>query len=143
MPGLRVCIVTLFRLYRNRAAWLCLLLFLLATAVTGSGLLQSLAQSPAQLPGSGPAVGQATAPQATVPLAQGTVSAQPVLQPAVNAEPAGPKQQIAQLLQLATDLKSQVDKTNKDELSVSVVRKASTIEQLAHKVRTAWPAKDH
>jgi hypothetical protein len=49
------------------------------------------------------------------------------------------KQQIASeaadLLKMATALKSEVDRTTKDQLSVSVVRKAGAIEQLAHKVR--------
>jgi hypothetical protein len=43
----------------------------------------------------------------------------------------------AALLKLATDLKAEVDKTTKDELSVTVVRKAGEIEQLARKVRDA------
>jgi hypothetical protein len=43
--------------------------------------------------------------------------------------------QCADLLKLATDLKAQVDKARKDELSVSVVRKAAELEQMAHKVR--------
>jgi type VI protein secretion system component VasF len=42
----------------------------------------------------------------------------------------------ADLLKMATDLKSEVDKTTKDTLSIAVVRKAGAIEQLAHKVRT-------
>jgi len=41
----------------------------------------------------------------------------------------------ADLLKLANDLKVAVDKTTKDELSLSVVRKASEIEQMAHKLR--------
>jgi hypothetical protein len=45
-------------------------------------------------------------------------------------------QECADLLKLATDLKAQVDKARKDELSVSVVRKATEIEQMAHKVRS-------
>ena len=53
------------------------------------------------------------------------------------------KQQIASecadLLKMATDLKTEVDKTTKDTLSVTVVRKAGEIEQLAHKVRTGSP----
>jgi hypothetical protein len=50
-----------------------------------------------------------------------------------------PSQQIAEdsarLLKLATDLKAEVDKTNKDTLSLRVVRKADEIERLAHAVR--------
>jgi len=41
----------------------------------------------------------------------------------------------ARLLALATDLKAEVDKTNKDTLSVAVVRKAGEIEKLAHSVK--------
>jgi hypothetical protein len=40
-----------------------------------------------------------------------------------------------QLLKLATDLKSEVDKTDKDTLSISVIRKAGAIEKLAHDVK--------
>lgn len=45
-------------------------------------------------------------------------------------------QECADLLKLATDLKAQVDKARKDELSVTVVRKAYELEQMAHKVRS-------
>jgi len=41
----------------------------------------------------------------------------------------------ALLLKLATDLKIEVDKTNKDELSLAVIRKADVIEKLAHDVK--------
>jgi len=37
---------------------------------------------------------------------------------------------------MANDLKTEVDKSTKDMLSVTVVRKADEIEKLAHKVRT-------
>ena len=54
---------------------------------------------------------------------------------AANAER---KKQIAddseKLLKLATDLKTEVDKTNKDTLSIGVIRKADAIEKLAHDV---------
>src|SRR5665213_3298241 len=39
------------------------------------------------------------------------------------------------LLALATELKQEVDKTNKDVLSVDVVKKADEIEKLAHNVK--------
>ena len=55
---------------------------------------------------------------------------------AANAER---KKQIAddsaKLLKLATDLKTEVDKTNKDTLSLNVIRKADAIEKLAHDVK--------
>jgi hypothetical protein len=41
----------------------------------------------------------------------------------------------AKLLKLATDLKSEVDKTDKDTLSLNVIRKADEIERLAHNVK--------
>ncbi len=39
------------------------------------------------------------------------------------------------LLALATELKAQVGKTNKDVLSVDVIKKADEIEKLAHSVK--------
>ncbi len=39
------------------------------------------------------------------------------------------------LLQLATELKQYVDKTNEQTLSVSVIKKAEEIEKLAHTVK--------
>jgi len=49
------------------------------------------------------------------------------------------KKQIADdsalLLKLATDLKTEVDKTDKDTLSLTVIRKADEIEKLAHIVK--------
>jgi hypothetical protein len=44
------------------------------------------------------------------------------------------------LLELATDLKAQVDKTNKDVLSVDVIKKADEIEKLAHSVKERMKA---
>jgi hypothetical protein len=41
----------------------------------------------------------------------------------------------ARLLKLAADLKSEVDKTTKDTLSLGVIRKADEIEKLAHNVK--------
>jgi cytochrome c biogenesis protein ResB len=55
---------------------------------------------------------------------------------AANAER---KKQIAddsaKLLKLATELKTEVDKTTKDTLSLGVIRKADEIEKLAHGVK--------
>jgi hypothetical protein len=41
----------------------------------------------------------------------------------------------AKLLELANELKAAVDKSNKDTLSLDVVRKADAIEKLAHSVK--------
>ena len=55
---------------------------------------------------------------------------------AANAER---KRQIAEdganLLKLAVELKAEVDKTNKDVLSITVIRKADVIEKLARQVK--------
>jgi hypothetical protein len=42
----------------------------------------------------------------------------------------------AKLLQLATELKQDVDKSNKNQMSLEVIRKADDIERLAHDVKT-------
>lgn len=85
-------------------------------------------------PTAAPAVQPGTAPQA-----QATSSA--------NAKPQDPqspadKQQrnqisvdSTQLLAMAVDLKAEVDKTNKDTLSINVIRKADAIEKLAKTVK--------
>jgi hypothetical protein len=41
----------------------------------------------------------------------------------------------ARLLKLANELKAEVDKTDKDTLSIAVIRKADEIERLAHMVK--------
>ena len=43
---------------------------------------------------------------------------------------------VDRLLALTTELKSDVEKANKDELSVEVIRKAAEIEKLAHDVQS-------
>ena len=43
---------------------------------------------------------------------------------------------VDRLVALTNELKSSLDKTNKDELSVEVIRKASEIEKLAHDVQS-------
>ena len=44
-------------------------------------------------------------------------------------------EQTDRLVQLATDLKAQVDKSNKDTLSIQVIKKADEIEKLAHSMK--------
>ena len=41
----------------------------------------------------------------------------------------------AKLLRLATELKADVDKSNKDQMSLEVIRKADEVERLAHDVK--------
>ena len=87
-------------------------------------------------------------PANPVPVGNGDRSPDSKSPPAVEQQPMKPplegaaaerKREInddsAKLLQLASDLKAEVDKTTKDTLSVSVVRKADEIERLAHNVR--------
>jgi hypothetical protein len=45
------------------------------------------------------------------------------------------KHDTEKLLKLATELKSEVDKSNADILSVDVIKKADEIEKLAHSVK--------
>lgn len=144
MRVMRVCTAISSRPSGAGASGYFLALFLLAAALTGAGVFRGHAQSPAQLSGSDGVAAQAkVAASAQAPVsAPVAVAARPAPQAVVNGAPADAKEQIAQLMQMATDLKAEVDKTNKDELSVTVVRKASAIEQLARKVKNAWPAKD-
>jgi hypothetical protein len=46
------------------------------------------------------------------------------------------KRDTDKLVQLSTELKEYVDKSNENILSVDVVRKAEEIEKLAHSVKT-------
>jgi hypothetical protein len=46
------------------------------------------------------------------------------------------EQDVDKLLALTNELKTDVDKSNKDELSLDVVRKAGEIEKLAHDVQS-------
>jgi len=41
----------------------------------------------------------------------------------------------AKLLQMANDLKAEVDKTTKDQMSLEVIRKADEIEKFAHDLK--------
>jgi hypothetical protein len=66
----------------------------------------------------------------------GAVSAAGPGSPAVAGPPlTGVAAQCANLLKMATDLKLAVDETNQDVLSVSVVRDAGQIEDMAKKMR--------
>jgi len=63
--------------------------------------------------------------------------------PANNQSPTIPKtpkqkqlaDDTAKLLQLANELKAELDKSTKDTLSLGVMKKAEQVEKLAHKVR--------
>ena len=49
----------------------------------------------------------------------------------------------AKLLALANDLKTELDKSNKDTLSLSVIKKAQQVEKLARRVRDEMKASMH
>jgi len=131
---------------RRRAACLCALVGCAAIAIAFSaGLLRVLAQSPAQSASLPPQA--AIAPpnakqqvtQTSLPAAQGEALGKNGAQAkrtAIDSEKQELASQCAQLLQMAAALKTEVDKTNKDTLSITVVRKAGEIEQLAHKARS-------
>jgi len=121
--------------FRRRGVQLCLLACCAALGLAaGAGLLRGHAQS---------APTPATAAPGKVVSAPAPATGQQEKPPTGNTAGETQKQQIASecadLLKMATDLKSEVDKTTRDTLSVTVVRKASAIEQLAHKVRTGSP----
>ena len=69
----------------------------------------------------------------------GAQSPTPGHQQLANNADATQKQEIAkqsaELLKMATALKIEVDKTNQDTLSISVIRKANELEQVARKDR--------
>lgn len=79
-----------------------------------------------------------SSPQATEVAADGAALAgnPGTSEPAAPAAPlTGVAAQCANLLKMATSLKAEVDKTNKDVLSVAVVRDADQIERMAKKIR--------
>ena len=115
------------------AKWLCSIgCFAGLVIVAGAGLIRTQAQDSFPLPAINP-------PGAKTPAAPASPAAQaPKQQPATkeaNPNETEIAKQCADLLKMATELKTEVDKTNMDTLSVPVVRKAGEIEQLAHKVR--------
>jgi hypothetical protein len=120
---------------RRRGVELCLLACCVALGLAASaGLLRGHAQS---------APAPTTAAPEKVASAPTPAAGQQEKPPTGNTADEAQKQEIASecadLLKMATDLKSAVDKTTRDTLSVTVVRKAGEIEQLAHKVRTGSP----
>ncbi|MGA2571806.1 MAG: hypothetical protein ABSF23_14925 [Terracidiphilus sp.] len=117
---------------RRRAGWVCLAACIAAAVLAGvPGLNRGHAQS------SPPPAAESAAPKPVQPVAV-TPPVQPQTETtAGDASRLQLANECAGLLKLATELKTEVDKSNADELSVTVVRRASEIEQLAHKVRSA------
>jgi hypothetical protein len=121
--------------YRGGAEWgrnlLCLAVLLVALATAG------VAQQPAQ-----------TAAAQPVAAAQPAAAAPGNTAPAADSQTAAPQtdkqkqlaDDTAKLLQLANELKAELDKSSKDTLSLSVMKKAEQVEKLAHKVRDEMKA---
>jgi len=83
-----------------------------------------------------------TAPNAGSPPAASAAAATAAEKPAPSTADAGnrnPNRQIAEesarLLKMANDLMADIEKSNKDTLSIGVIRKADEIERFAHDVR--------
>lgn len=142
----------LARRFRPGAAWLGILAVLVLLAATGVGLHHVHAQSTPQAadpqPGAAAADTQPDAAAAadkldTSPKNPASDAAAPLAAEQPKPVDKSPGQQrklevaneCANLLKMATDLKAEVNKTTKDELSLAVVRKAGELEQFARKVR--------
>jgi hypothetical protein len=124
---------------RPGGRWAMVCVCILAMGAALAGAPQQVQPGSAQT-GTGPA--HTTDPGANHP-ASGGASLTPSSPPNGGLNPdapnAGRREQIAagsaRLLKLATELKAEVDKSSKDTLSVSVIRKADEIEKLAHSVK--------
>jgi hypothetical protein len=124
---------------RPSGRWAVVCVCILAMGAALAGTPQQVQPSSAQT-GSGPA--PATEPGANHP-ATGAASTATPSPPTGELNPGalntGRREQIAagsaRLLKLATELKAEVDKSSKDTLSVSVIRKAEEIEKLARSVK--------
>jgi len=103
-----------------------------------SAISAALAQQPAQTPSQPTATESAKVQPAAAAPAPTTTPASPE-----NVKPTTPQtpqekqlaDDTAKLLTLANELKKEMDKSSKDTLSLSVVKKAEQVEKLAHKVR--------
>ena len=109
-------------------------LAVLASIVLAPPIVQALMQSRSQYPQLPPIANPM--PDAN---AQAKMQEKQNDQQNIKAANAERKKQInadsAKLLKLATELKAEVDKTDKDTLSIGVIRKADEIEKLAHSVK--------
>jgi hypothetical protein len=119
---------------QSQARWLCFLGCIAGLVVaSGVGLIGTQAQESFPLPAINPP-GAKTSPPPVQPTQAAGQPAQPQAGTG-NASTPEVAKQCADLLKMATDLKAAVDKSSAGTLSVTVVRKADEIEQLAHKVR--------
>jgi hypothetical protein len=114
-----------------------LVIFVLAGLVVAT-LAAFAGQQPVQSPPPSPSSTDSTATTPGVH-AQGDASERQAGKQNLDAANAARKKQAAadseRLLKLAADLKAEVDKTNQDTLSLTVIRKSSELESLARAVR--------
>ncbi len=125
---------------RSHARWSYALGCIAVLAVAAAaGLVRTDAQQAFPLPAIDPpgAKAGAAGAQAGSPAAVAPAGAQPTGATAENADASDVAKQCADLLKMATELKTAVDRSSSSTLSVTVVRKAGQIEQLAHRVRIA------
>ena len=116
------------------AQWLCFVGCIVGLAMsTGVGLIRTHAQESFPLPAINPPGAKASSPPSPGTTAS---TAQQPRAPAARSNETEVAKQCADILKMAMELKAEMDKSRKDQLSVPVVRKAGEIEQLAHKVRT-------
>jgi hypothetical protein len=110
-----------------RAAWFCglLCISILAASFCQSGVSQDAAGAATQNPKPAPAPADSQGKTAKMSK-QELQNQQRKDQLAADT---------AKLLQLANELKAEMDKSTKDTLSISVLKKADQVERLAHKVR--------
>jgi type VI protein secretion system component VasF len=132
MRSLRVQACRKPRPLRRTTVWGCVVAGLAALVLLpgiGAGLLPGQSQSSPPPAASNP-----------MPEAKPPVQLPPASQPGADQAVADPGKQISQdaanLLKMATELKTEVYKTRKDTLSIAVIRKAGQIEQLAHTLRS-------
>ena len=112
-------------------------------------IVPAAGQAPAQTPATAPAPAQAQDKTPANPPAPAPPAATAAQTPAGTPAEAHAETHVAQaethkdqiaadsakLFQLANELKAEMDKSTKDTLSLSVMKKAEEVEKLAHKVR--------
>jgi hypothetical protein len=115
---------------RSGTAWIFGLALLAALAAAGAGIRHAHAQSPNAVPAAKPTQTTAAAAQPALSpdTATGTATGDEERKRQLAA-------QCAELLRMATVLKAEVGKSTKDELSVTVVRRADEIVQMTRTMR--------
>jgi hypothetical protein len=119
--------------YPTNQALKLLCLLVLGTAYLSAGVAQQGAPAPATAT-TAPPTAAAPAPEARVDAAAAPAKLTPQ-QLQVQQRKNQLAADTAQLLKLANELKIEMDKSTKDELSMAVIKKADQVEKLAHKVR--------